>query len=824
MRPTGLLRILVGIAACATCATAQVRVTGRVVNENNAPLAGARLNLRAGAFSEVVFSDPGGAFQWTSVRPGDYRVDVECAGYFALRDRPITVAAGAGEIQFVLNRLREQFESVEVTAPPAVVSMDTTSSPEGVTGTQIVNVPYPNTNDLRSALRILPNVKRDQRGGLHIHGGGEDQVLYTLNGFNVTDPLTGRFETRLSVEAVQSVDVVSGRYSAEYGKGAAGAMVIHTRSGDDKMRYSATNFVPGVEHRKEWILGDWTPRFNVSGPIRRGRAWFSESVDVQYSQRVVDDLPAGEDRAASWRSSSLTHTQWNLTQSNILYAGLMTNHWIAPRSGLGALDPIETTVDRRSRQWLFHVKDQIYLPKRALVEIGYAWNRTFGREIPQGQELFLLLPDGKRGNHFVDAVRKASRDQVIVNSFLPSFTLAGGHQLKAGLDFDRVTYWQDVRRTGYDYYGAAGVLIRRTVFAGSGELRRSNYESAVYVQDSWRVRPKLLVELGLRGDRDRILDRWSPSPRLGVAWSPPGLEDTKLSAGFAQVFDATNLRLFTRPQDQYALSTYYSSNGTVGRGPAVSVFTIGGDDLRRPRYRNWSAGFEQRWPANLYTRLEYLRRRGGRGFTYVNTITADTSAPPGYPEYFGVSAFDAVYDLTNRRRDSYDSAEITVRQTLRRQYEWLASYTWSRALSNAVLDLSVDDPLLVSDNVGRMPWDAPHRLISWGYLPTFWENWAVAFLTELRSGYPFSIQNDFGGVVGAVNARRFPAYFEANLHLERRFGFRGHRWAFRFGANNLTNRRNPDAVINNPSSPRYLTYLGGSGRSTNFRIRWLGRL
>jgi outer membrane receptor protein involved in Fe transport len=806
------------------CATAQVRVAGRVVNETGAPLAGARLTLRAGDFAGVVFSDPTGVFEWTSVKPGDYQIDVECAGYFALRDRPLVVVPGLGEIQFTLNRLREQFESVEVTAPPGVISLDTTGSPEGVTGTQILNVPYPTTNDLRSALRILPNVKRDQRGGLHIHGGGEDQVLYTLNGFNVTDPLTGRFETRLSVESIQSVDVVSGRYSAEYGKGAAGALVIHTRSGDDKMRYSATNFVPGVEHRKGLILGDWTPRLNVSGPIRRSRAWFSESVDVQYSKSVVEDLPTGEDRTSAWRASSLTHTQWNLTPSNILYAGLLTNHWVAPRSGLGALDPIETTVDRRSRQWLFHIKDQFYLPRRALVEIGYAWNRTFGREIPQGQEIYLLLPDGKRGNHFVDAERKASRDQVIVNSFLPSFTLAGGHQLKAGLDWDRVAYWQDVRRTGYDYYGGAGLLVRRTVFAGSGELRRSNHETALYVQDSWRVRPKLLLEIGLRGDRDRILDVWSPSPRFGVAWSPPGLENTKISAGYAQVYDATNLRLFTRPQDQYALSTYYSPNGAVGRGPAVSVFTIANHQLRRPRYRNWSAGFEQRWPASLYTRLEFLRRRGGRGFTYVNTITSDTVAPPDYAEYFGVNVFDAVYDLSNRRRDIYDSVEFTVRQTMRRQHEWLASYTWSRARSNAVVDLSLDDPLLVSDNVGRMPWDAPHRLISWGYLPTFWQNWAVAYLTELRSGYPFSVQNDFGGVIGSVNERRFPAFFEANLHLERRFAFRGHRWALRFGSNNITNRRNPDSVINNPSSPRFLTYLGGAGRSTNFRIRWLGRL
>ena len=48
-------------------------------------------------------------------------------------------------------------------------------------------------------------------------------------------------------------------------------------------------------------------------------------------------------------------------------------------------------------------------------------------------------------------------------------------------------------------------------------------------------------------------------------------------------------------------------------------------------------------------------------------------------------------------------------------------------------------------------------------------------------------------------------------------------WAFRMGVNNLTNHNNPNAVNNNMSSPRYLEFYGGSDRSFNFRIRWLGK-
>jgi hypothetical protein len=127
----------------------------------------------------------------------------------------------------------------------------------------------------------------------------------------------------------------------------------------------------------------------------------------------------------------------------------------------------------------------------------------------------------------------------------------------------------------------------------------------------------------------------------------------------------------------------------------------------------------------------------------------------------------------------------------------MASYVRSRARSTAALDLSADTALLVDENAGRLPWDAPHRVLSWGYLPTFWRDWAVAYLAEYRTGFPFSVQNELGQIQGGVNSWRYPNFFELNLHIEKRFHFRGQRWALRMGANNILGRRNPNVVNNN---------------------------
>jgi len=817
------IALLIGVG---NGANAEVLLSGTVCNENAVPLPGAKVTIQPpgeAAGNIQLYTDPSGSFQHLLPAPGEYLVDVERSGYFPLLDQPISLADGDNDADFTLNPVREEFSSVDVTAAPPPIDMGTTETREAVAGTDILNVPYPTTNNLRNALRIVPGVVQDSSGDLHINGGDESQTLFTLDGFNVTDPLTGRFETRLSVEGAQTIDVAGGRLSAEYGKGSTGVLAIHTRTGDDRYRASATNFFPGIEHRKGFIVGNWNPRVNLSGPIRRGRAWFSNATDTVFTNNVIMELPKGEDRTTSWKFSNHLNTQVNITPANILYTGFLINLYTAPRSNLGPLDPYQTTVDRRRRQWFFHVKDQAYLPRGILLEIGYAANRTFGREIPQGHEPYLFTPYGRQGNYFLDATRKSSRDQVLATAILPGFSMLGEHRLKIGTDLNRLSYWQNAKRTLYIDLDADSRPVRRTEFYGNGEARIVNYEASLFFQDSWRFRPNVLLEIGLRGDWDQLLHYWNLSPRFGVAWQPSGLENTKFTAGYDKLYDATPLRIFLRPMDQYSVTTYFDKDGEVARGPAATVFTIPHPRLPRPRYTNYSLGMEQQFPRGFHTRFEFVRKRGRLGFTYLNTLRDGTPPPVQLSERLGTSCFDAVYGLSNTGRDVYDAFQLTVRHVIRRQYEWMFSYTRSRALSNAVIDPSIDELIVADLNEGRLPWDSPNRFLSWGFLPTFWESWSLSYLMEWRTGFPFSVVSEDGFVVGAVNSLRFPNYFEWNLHAERRFEFRNHMWAFRMGVNNLTNHSNPTAVNNNVGSPQFLKFYGGADRSFNFRIRWLGK-
>ena len=203
----------------------------------------------------------------------------------------------------------------------------------------------------------------------------------------------------------------------------------------------------------------------------------------------------------------------------------------------------------------------------------------------------------------MNGTQDAGRDQFLTNAFLPSFRLAGAHQVKAGVDLDRITYGQNLNRTGYEYLRSDGSPVRRVLYEGSGVVARSGYEASAYVQDAWRIRKDVLIEAGVRSDWDSLVRNWNWSPRFGVAWSPSFLRDTKVSGGFGILYDAANLTLFTRPMDQYPV-TYLYPPFAPAMVPLRSSFYNPGSGFASPRYVNASAAVDRRFGQSIFGRVD----------------------------------------------------------------------------------------------------------------------------------------------------------------------------------------------------------------------------
>ncbi len=820
------LRLLAGLLGVFTCLvsplTGQVVVSGTVTDQSENPIADVRIlieNVDNPGAEVATQSNEQGTFGFNLDQGGRYLLKATHADFFQIKGKPLDLISGVNIVNIELILLEDAEVTVDV-YPDEYLAVEQIAMSQALEEQEIDSIPTTRSTKQRiqGAATVLPGVLKDPTGDLHFHGSSVEETNWTLDGFSLSDPASGKLEMGLGAESVKSLDLFSGRYSAEFGKGTGGTMVLNTRMGEDQFRHRFTNFVPGIEFTRGLRFRDWRPRHNFSGPILKNRAWFFNSLDLLYEENIIPELPVGQDRHVSWAVNNSLRVQAKLTPRQTLSSGFVVDYLNAPKSGLSPLNPLETTLDRRARRYFFNIKDQVVLSPESVLDFGYAAYRSINRQVPQGIQPYQITSFGRGGNFAIDTLHVSSRDQWRANLFVPTQNWLGQHQLKVGVNLNHARYFQAIQRTTIEYYRLDGTQSSELSFGGNGEFKESNLETAAYLQDRWAIQSRLVAELGLRWDWDQIVSRGILTPRFSLAFMPPGLDTTKFSAGFGWIPATTYFRVFTRHRDQYSLFTHFAQDGVTPLGPPdVRFFTLDRTLLTIPRTQNLSAGWQQRLPGETDLNVNYLRKRMRNGYTHVPISTSavrDHRLPPGSRTIH--------YQLQNFKHDTYDSVEISLSKPLLGSQSWFVSYTYSRARSNAALDVDSDDPILFVDTEGRLPWDVPHRLVSWASFP-IGEKTSIAYFAEWRDGFPFSVHNDNGRQVGQINSWRLPRHFNLNIHIQRKLAFLGHQWSLRPGVDNLTNRPNYSLVNNNIASPQFLNLFGRSPRKLVVRVRWLGR-
>jgi hypothetical protein len=813
--------LLFGALAGVVCA--QVAITGRVVDETGTGVGGARVELKsAGGAVTTASSDLAGNFHLSLPTAGDYGIQAERLGFYVFKGAPRAFSAGTGELTITLNHVQEFADKIDVTYSPPAIDPAQPAERRELDNQEIQTIPYPAPQDFRNALPLLNGVVQDNSGRAHFNGGQTNQTNYTLDGFNISDPVTGRLDARINIDTIQSMEVQTSRFSAENGRGSAGVLDLKTKTGDDRLRFAGTNFIPAFSSEGGVHLNKWTPRLELSGPIVKGRAWFHNGFDTFYSDDTVNGLPKGQNRARGVTASDLSRFQVNLTPGNTLTGSFLLNRADLDREGLSFTNPSEATTNLTQSMYHSTIRDQWYFAGGLLLDAGFADTRGVLRNTPQGTSLYEITPEGNRGNYFSGQARHFYRQQAVSNLFVPARQWHGSHHLKFGVDFEREAFHQQVLRHDYVVLREDDSIARQVTFTGNPFLGKKNFEGAQYVQDSWSVRDGLLFELGLRAEWNELVRDLEMAPRLAVAWAPKRLADTKLSLGWGVYYDAISLDLLSRHQDQVSLATFYSPAGAV-MGPVETAFLPPAQSLRAPWAGVASATVERKLPGGFYLSAGVMRRDGHRGFTFLPEGSA-VAGPAGASSY----------QLANARRPSYRSFDVSVRHTFAGRYEWFLGYTRSRAWSNAAVDYSLENPVFAPQAPGPFAWDTPNRVHMWGWaplpnrvMPSFLRfttrHTTAAYLVEYRSGFPFGVVSEDGFLVGPPNSRRYPDYFNINLHLEREFRALHYLWAWRFGFNNLTNTLNANAVNNVMGTPQFLTYGRGQARAFTVRLRFLGR-
>jgi hypothetical protein len=802
------------ITSLCVAASVEVQATdsgdlaGVVRDENGTPVAAAQCKLEnSSGQTYQAETDGAGRFTIRALPPGDYRVEVRKQGFFLLNEPTLIVNAGTNELALVLHHEQELHERVQVTAPSNQIDTQDTSQRSTLSARTIRDVPVPSSQDLQQSLVALPEIVRDNGNNLHVAGARSDETQYLLDGFEIGNPVNGMLTSRFNVDATRAAEVQAGRLGADYAHPGAGVVNLETVEGDDRWRFGTTNPLPGISTEKGVHIGNWYPRFTISGPIERGRIWFSDAISLRHTFDVVKQLPSDADTSEQWAGDNLFRLQFNLSSRHILHGNFLYNRAHNANVGLDALHPQSTTVTAEQSRSFVSLKDQLWL-NDTLFEVGVAADSGVLDYAPQGTEPYLVFLKGNGGNYFQRLHLRGRRLQAMAGLTAASRHWHGTHQLSAGLNVAGLTYSQSAARTEIQAFGVDGALVRQSTFAGLANPQVSNTQAGAYLQDTWSIDRRLILQLGLRTDWDRFTQSAMAEPHVSVNVLPFADDRAKLAIGWGIHNVPLNLSLIGQAFDQQQLDEFFDSRGTAVVGPVVNRFVLPAGGLSQPRFTISSAGWQQKLAHNTLVGVELLVRNGYHGFAFVD----QQPTQPG-----------GVFLLQDHRKDRYRAATVSARHVFSESAELFVSYTRSESHSNQVLNPVLGSIFYAPQQPAPVAWDVPNRLLAWGWTPTRIWGIQLSWFFEYRTGYPFSVHNLQQQLVGAPNSSRFPDYANLNLGFEKKFAFHGYLWAARVEAVNVLGRQNPDTVVNSIEAPNFGTFAGGQGRAFTLRLRFAGR-
>ena len=214
-------------------------LTGSVLDaDGRKPVPGAVIQVDDGALWAL--SDTKGKFALQGIPAGTYRIAVQCLGYVTLREQ-LTVSSDILRKEFLLHEESLALDEAVVTAQLSKDELNTTQS----IGRQALD--HLQLSGVSNIAALLPGGKTvnpdlTQASTLSVRGGGSPagnaafSTAVEVNGVRMGDNasfdgLAGVDTRSLQVENIESVEIVAGVPSAEYGDLGSGMVRVRTKKG-----------------------------------------------------------------------------------------------------------------------------------------------------------------------------------------------------------------------------------------------------------------------------------------------------------------------------------------------------------------------------------------------------------------------------------------------------------------------------------------------------------------------------------------------------------------------------------------------------------------
>ncbi len=134
---------------------------------------------------------------------------------------------------------------------------------------------------------------------------------------------------------------------------------------------------------------------------------------------------------------------------------------------------------------------------------------------------------------------------------------------------------------------------------------------------------------------------------------------------------------------------------------------------------------------------------------------------------------------------------------------------------------NLDTPLLEPGAFAPTAASVPDRLRAWATMPLPYRI-VMSPAVDWRTGFPYSLQDEYRHYVGVPNSQRLPAYFSVDLTAFKTFDVFSQQMDLGLQVFNLTNHFNPRDVITVVGSPLFgqLTNNPGVLFGGYMQVRW----
>jgi hypothetical protein len=825
------LVIVALVPGLASAQTTTATIRGVVHDPQGAPVPSATVAVsgRDTGVSRTVQTATDGTFVIGSLLPSVVDLTVSAGGFAPVKRTGLVLEVGqtaAVDISLALAGVQER---VDVAAHAAAVDTSRSVVDAVIGSAAIEALPLNGRNFLELALLVpgnapAPNFDPTKSNSVVISSAGQlgRGGNITIDGADNNDDVVGGTLQNVTQESVQEFQIATNRFTAESGRSASSVINVVTKSGSDRLRGSGSLFLrdsswQGLPATFDRSAGQ-KPPFDrqqlagaAGGPLVAGRAfWFgaaeyrnqdgavlvgardvaTRTIRRTFAPAPLDDM-LGSARV-DWRSGGGDAFMFR-------YAG---EH--ADDTGASSLDRAIGSASQRQRSrngYQSIVGTWTRVANAALVNAATVSFSSFDNDIaPVAAGPQLTFPSIQDGSSFrVPQGTKQKRFQINDTVSL----VRGAHNLRAGGEWQRVDALFDlgVFREGrvelvedfatFDHNADGRVDDQDLLFAvtlRSGRPEQAlvlpdadNDYVAAFVQDDWRVRRDLTLNLGLRYELDtdvknisrygeinplvqpflqgtRKRDRNNFGPRIGFNWAP-GSARTSVHGGYGIYYDRVTLEIesLERGLDGRALpievraGNVFFLDPATGRFPPIApslanpftgfILTGAGasginiidNGLQNPSVQQWNLGVQRALPGDVVLRVDGVHNLGTH-FIIGRTIGEVFNPVVGGP--------DRVVNLESSVNTHYDALLLSAERRGTR-LGFRGAYTLAKSLNYANDDQipfanGPLDPNNLRREYGPTPNDQRHRftLAAWAQAPA---GVLVAPMLTIASGVPMDI-------------------------------------------------------------------------------------